>query len=189
MGPKLKRKRSRTAKAQLFTKDKYTKPPISHRVIGRASVVWSALKDLDLSKPVYKWTIKQKQEYIKVMNNYSCITTIDDPGTERGNLYEIVQRVNSHVCDEDDEEMRTWLDPDYITVDWTGSGVPQPHPNLATIIPPLSPTIPLVNTAHTQCYLVPNEQDAEYLLGAINTRWPGIVGFHCQSVNPLLFRS
>lgn len=180
---------SSSKKVRLFTRKEYIKPPFGSRVIGRASVIWTELKDLDLSKrPVNKWTIKQKEEFIKSMNKYTCVTTVDDPGTERGDLYEVMAKVNRYISEEDDEEMQHWLDPDYIFIDWSGSAVSLPYPNLATLVPPLSNTIQLLNTTHSQCYMVPSEKDGEFLLGVITTRWPGTVGVHSHSNIPLTMR-
>ncbi len=189
MAPNLKRKAANSSSKSIFKKNKYTKPPFADRVIGHASIIWNDLKDLELSKrPVSKWTIKQKEEFIKSMNKYTCITTLGDPGAEKGDLYEVVENFNRYINEQDDEEMRVWLDPDYIFIDWSGSAVPPPYLNLAAVVPPLSATIPVLNTTHSQCYMVPNAKDAEYLLGAVTTRWPGTIGVHSQSNAPLTMR-
>ena len=58
------------------------KPTSSERVIGRASLVWADIKDLGLAeKPVSKWTVKQRESFIRAINKYSCITGKgDEPG-------------------------------------------------------------------------------------------------------------
>ena len=185
----MKRKMTSTRR-RLFAKEHYIKPAIMERVIRRASIVWKDLAGLELSgKPVTKWTIKQKEGYVKALNKYSCITSKDDPGTDRGDLYDIVERVNRYLLDGNDDEMLNWLDPDYIVVDWTNAQQQLSFSDVSTVVPPLSPNVAVNNTIQPNCYLVQGRADGEYLLGIINHRWPGTMGFVTSSPSPLIFRS
>ena len=88
--------------------DSYVKPSITERVIGQASLVWADLKELGLSaKPVSKWTLKQKESFIKAINKYSCITGKGDvPGAEVGDLYAVMEKVTQYFLDGNDVEMQ-----------------------------------------------------------------------------------
>ena len=184
----MKRKNNST-RQRLFAKQHYVKPTILERVIGRASIVWESISDLKLSnKPVSKWSIKQKEEYIKALNKYSCITSIDDPGTECGDLYDILERVNRYLFDGNDDEMITWLDPDYINISWLNVNQ-LALPDLNTVVPSISLNVPIANTIQPNCYLVQSRIDGEFLIGRITQRWPGVIGFVVSSSNPLVFRS
>jgi hypothetical protein len=177
-----KRKREST-NSKYFKKERYVKPTILERIIGKASIVWNELTILKLSeKGVAKWTIKQKEEYIKVMNKYLCISTKDDVA-DCGNLYGIVEEVNRYLLDGKDDAMLNCLDPDYIVVDFLPPGL-----NLEAIDPPVSVTVPIRATEQSNTYFVNNRGDGDYLLGKINARWPGSMGFVVSSPSPLTFR-
>lgn len=169
----------------------YVKPPSTERVIGLASSVWADIKDLDLSsKPVSRWTLKQKESFIRAMNKYSCVTSKGDfPNADVGDLYSIMEKANRYLLGNNDDEMRTWLDPDYVVVDWVNTNEIVPSPNLAVLVPPLSAVIAVTATAQSNCYLVPNREDGEFLLGILTQRFPGCMGFVVSSPIPLLFRS
>lgn len=124
------------------------------------------------------------------MNKYNCITNKNDtPDADVGSLYSIVEKVNIYLLDDQDEEMRRWLDPEYIVIDWTNSALAFPYPNLTNLAPPLSATIPLGMTAQTDCYVVPNREDGHFLLGILIQRFPGCMGVLFSTPTSVVFRT
>ena len=155
-------------------------------MIGQASLVWDDIKDLGLSaKLLSKWTLKQKESFIRQINKYSYITGKDDvPGADVGYLYSVMERVNRYSLNGNDEEMRRWLDPNYIIVDWTNTNQGLPYPNLAALAPPLPTATPIVATAQANCYIVPHREDGQFILGLLIMRFPGLTGFVLSSPTP-----
>lgn len=104
----MKRKASSEVKRKLFKKEHYVKPPFTETVIGLASQVWQDVEHLNLSIPVRKWSVKQKEGFIKVMNGLVCVTDKDDVG-DRGDLYGIIARADEYLLEGNDDEMLQWL--------------------------------------------------------------------------------
>ena len=100
----------------------------------------------------------------------------------------MMEKVNQYLLDGNDEEMRRWLDPDYIVVDWSNTVQALPYPNLTSLAPLLPTSIPIIATIQSNCYLLPNREDCQFVLGLLIMRFPGLTGFSLSSPVPLVFR-
>jgi hypothetical protein len=86
------------------------------------------------------------------------------------------------------DKMMTWLDPDYIVVEWLNIQQP-PLPDLSAVDPPISLNAAINNTIQHSCYSVQSRTDGEFLLGRLIERWPGTIGFVTSSPTSLVFRT
>jgi len=191
MSSSRKRKAGTTTAPRLFVykSNSYTKPTIYERTLGIASEVWRQLKDIGVdAKPIKKWTVKQRETFVIVLNKYISISHVGD-NDDSGSISDLLADVNSYLLEGNDEEMREWLDPNYIVVEWSNALLlPGPLPDLTAIVPPLSPTIALIATGQPQCYIVPSLTAGNFLLGILVQRWPGARGFCFSSATPVELR-
>jgi hypothetical protein len=182
--PGTKRKRS------LFEKKAFIKPSIMERTGIKASELWKNLKKISkgklCDKAVSKWTIKEKEAFTEELNHYSSIQMFDDSG-DQGQVNKIMNDVDAYLAAGNDEEMREYLDPVYIILDWTQGPFQLPFPNLGQLAIqgnfPIN-VVPLAN----YIYIVNDERDGDYILGQLVVRFPGVRGYVMSTKVPIRIR-
>jgi hypothetical protein len=97
----------------------------------KASEPWKNLKNISEGtlgdKAVSKWAIKEKEDFIEELNHSSSIQMFDDLG-DQGQVNKIMDDVDAYLAARNDEEMRAYLDPVYIILDWTQRPFQLPFP-------------------------------------------------------------
>ena len=121
------------------------------------------------------------------MNKYSSINYFSDTGN-RGSLSELHANVVTYLNAGEDEEIKEWLEPIYLFLEWTSIGNQQaPFPALDALPIPVGMVVNPV-PGHNQAYTVPSVVDGEFLLGRITIQFPNARGTVVSSPLPLIFR-
>jgi hypothetical protein len=105
------KRKSKCQSRRLFVKKRntYVKPKAGELLLVSAVEAWRQIEPIGVAdKPIKKWTIRQKEEFIMTMNQFGTITY---DGGECGKLSELIQRTTSYLYDGGDPEMLEWLDP------------------------------------------------------------------------------
>jgi hypothetical protein len=180
---------------RLFKKTIYVKPV--ERTAVKGSQLWTTISVLAkgklVNKHISKWTIGEKEAFIKEMNKYLVIQMFDDDGP-KGEIERILADVSSFLVRGNDEEMRVSLDPSYLFLDWTQGGDPrppnEPFPTLPDFIYPST-----FNAADIQAipglnhvYFVTSIRVGEYILGWLQGQFPGLRGTVMETPTALIAR-
>ena len=176
-------KQKRVRKSKYFLDGAYHKPAIMELVNRNASDVWSALLQISkgqfVKKTFLKWTTYEAEQFIVIMNTCLSIQMCGDTG-DCGELPSYLSRFNNWIDSGVDPEMRRWLDPDYIFLDWThyppvaAGGIPN-IPTLAMF--PLHPnviTAPVLN--FSAAFRVNDNNSAHFFMGLMKLSFPGLQG-------------
>lgn len=106
------KRKSKSPTRRLFVKksnNTYVKPTAGERILASAAEAWEQIEPLGVAdKLISKWSIKQKEDFIRIMNQFR---TIRYDGGECGKLSELIQTTTSYLYDGGDPEMMEWLDP------------------------------------------------------------------------------
>jgi hypothetical protein len=64
-------------------------------------------------------TVKETEQFIKIMNPILSINCREDDASKQGNIHKFLSDFNYWIEDGNNPDLRQWLDPDYLFIDWS----------------------------------------------------------------------
>lgn len=184
---------------ELFLVGGYTKPPMTARVQRTDVEVFAELNAVNggslFSKPFSKWEKKEREGFVRCINKCSSIrfsrtalpTTVAGFTSSPSALLSLFLRFDAWIAtstSKDCLELKKWLDPDYVIVDFSSCVTQPTPPDFATI--PQHATVRFMQVAGMDgVYQVATQEDGMFVMGQFLARYPGSVASLIAVSTPL----